>query len=64
MSNYPDDIRSFDSDSRSPCYVEPIRRCTECSGLIDELADYCPSCCCQHCGALLTDECPCEGETS
>lgn len=29
--NYPDDIRSYDNDPRSPFYVEPMVECNECN---------------------------------
>jgi hypothetical protein len=35
-SNYPDDIRRFDNDPRSPFYVEPIINCRECGHAIEE----------------------------
>lgn len=42
-SNYPDDIRRYDNDPRSPFYVEPDY-CDECGD--DELEDgRCASCC-------------------
>ena len=29
-SNYPDDIRNYDNDPRSPFYVQPLVKCKEC----------------------------------
>jgi len=34
--NYPDDIRKYDSDPRSPFYVEPIIYCVICGDEIPE----------------------------
>jgi hypothetical protein len=36
MDNYPDDIRKYDSDPRSPFYVEPIIRCKVCDSVVEE----------------------------
>ena len=41
IDNYPDDIRSWDHDPRSPFYVEPPRYCTDCGNLIDEEDEEC-----------------------
>lgn len=35
MSNYPDDIRSYDNDPRSPFY-DDRQRCEECGAICDE----------------------------
>ena len=32
MSNYPDDIRQYDHDPRSPFYVAPNVECKQCDG--------------------------------
>ena len=41
MNNYPDDIRSYDSDPRSPFYVEPPT-CDECGGELSfDSVSYC-----------------------
>ena len=29
-SNYPDDIRAYDNDPRSPFYIPPILHCEAC----------------------------------
>lgn len=36
MSNYPDDIRNYDSDPRSPFYIEPPKQCKNCGDNIKE----------------------------
>jgi hypothetical protein len=33
--NYPDDIRRYDNDPRSPFYVEPSAYCEECAEKFD-----------------------------
>lgn len=38
MNNYPDDIRSYDSDPRSPFYIEPPT-CDECGEELSVDAD-------------------------
>ena len=38
MDNYPDDIRDYDGDPRSPFYVEPPM-CDECGHLLSVDAD-------------------------
>lgn len=57
MDNYPDDIRNFDNDPRSPFYVEPI--CRECG--MEEIDCICNDRC-DECGELrnrVVDECTC-----
>lgn len=60
MSNYPDDIRNYDHDPRSPFYVEP--RCSVCEQT--EVDCLCAETC-ESCGELKNDyfdECICEEE--
>ena len=38
MNNYPDDIRSYDLDPRSPFYIEPPK-CEECEVELDSDVD-------------------------
>lgn len=52
MSNYPDDIRQFDNDPRSPFYEHPI--CEVCHE--EE-----PDCvCCKHCKLV---DCDCDEDS-
>lgn len=48
MDNYPDDIRMYDKDPRSPFYEEPPEvECPICDSVMDEIeAAYfvCPEC--------------------
>ena len=43
LDNYPDDIRSFDKDPRSPFYVEPSIACKNCNKHYEECESYDPS---------------------
>lgn len=36
MSEYPDDVRQYDSDPRSPFYVEPPVECFRCGKGMNE----------------------------
>ena len=51
MSNYPDDIRKYDNDPRSPFYVETYTHCEQCEKKLDEeegVVEYEDSCFCSH----------------
>lgn len=52
--NYPDDIRDYDGDPRSPFYVSPP---CECCGVDFDECD-----CCEDCERP-QDECECEDES-
>ena len=43
MSNYPDDIRQYDNDPRSPFYVEPPVECSTCTNHFEGDTAYEPS---------------------
>jgi hypothetical protein len=40
MSNYPDNIRDFDHDPRSPFYVEQHTHCDKCEKKLAEDDDF------------------------
>ena len=47
MDNYPDDIRQYDSDPRSPFYEEPWPQCEMCEEYFNPdtgSAKYCDNC--------------------
>jgi len=48
LSNYPDDIRSYDNDFRSPFFTEPKIECDDCGYFFDE-EDIDNSGCCLNC---------------
>lgn len=47
MNNYPDDIRQYDHDPRSPFYEEPVGYCESCGHVLEEgvcCNEYCEWC--------------------
>lgn len=45
MDNYPDDIRMYDHDPRSPFYKEPDWECPACGQMNKADADHCHNDC-------------------